>query len=124
MARIERIAASVHFFGSRVSAVPKERLNTWSCPGKWGLSNRRSPRASSARLRAPATLVLAADRVSRSRGELRQRLDGEVPPSNGPLVVLLGEDAANQADNCALVGEDPDHVGAALDLFVQPPALE
>ena len=36
-----------------------------------------------------------------------------------PLVVLLDEDGANEAEQCGRVGEDPDDVGAAFDLFVE-----
>ncbi|GJF32771.1 hypothetical protein KNE206_54710 [Kitasatospora sp. NE20-6] len=38
----------------------------------------------------------------------------------GPFVALLGQDGADQADGRAAVGEDPDDVGAATDLLVQP----
>ncbi|MFC5801350.1 hypothetical protein ACFPWT_12155 [Streptomyces formicae] len=37
----------------------------------------------------------------------------------GPLVVLLGQDRAGQADQGGAVGEDPDHVSPAADLLVQ-----
>ena len=37
-----------------------------------------------------------------------------------PLVVLLEQDGADQADDGGLVGEDADDVGAALDLAVEP----
>ena len=38
----------------------------------------------------------------------------------GPFVGLLGEDGADEADDRGPVGEDPDDVGAAADLLVQP----
>jgi hypothetical protein len=34
--------------------------------------------------------------------------------------VLLGQDGADEADRAGAVGEDPDDVGAAADLLVQP----
>jgi hypothetical protein len=41
---------------------------------------------------------------------------------DGPFVVLLGEQRADQADDRGPVGEDADDVGAAANLAVQ--ALE
>ena len=35
-----------------------------------------------------------------------------------PFVVLLEQHGADQPDNRGLVGEDPDDIGAAFDLFV------
>src|SRR5918998_6010793 len=49
-----------------------------------------------------------------------QDVEAEVAASFGPLVVLLSEDGADQADQGVAVGEDPDDVGAATDLTVQP----
>jgi hypothetical protein len=43
----------------------------------------------------------------------------EVAAAFGPLVVLLGQDRADQADQGVAVGEDADHVGAAADLPAQ-----
>ena len=37
----------------------------------------------------------------------------------GPVVVLLHEDGADEAEDRGLVGEDADDVGAALDLGVE-----
>lgn len=37
-----------------------------------------------------------------------------------PLVVLLEEHGADQADDAFLVGEDPDDVGASLHFLVEP----
>jgi hypothetical protein len=34
--------------------------------------------------------------------------------------VLLGQDRADQADDRGAIGEDPDDVGAAADLAVEP----
>jgi len=39
---------------------------------------------------------------------------------DGPLVVLLEEDGADEAGDGCLVGEDADDLGAALDLAVEP----
>jgi hypothetical protein len=44
----------------------------------------------------------------------------EVAAALDPLVVLLGEHRSDQADKGVTVREDPDHVGAAADLPVQP----
>src|SRR4051794_35319402 len=51
---------------------------------------------------------------------LGQEVESEVAAAFGPLVVLLGEDGADQADDRWAVGEDADHVGAAADLAVEP----
>ena len=53
-------------------------------------------------------------------GQDGERLGAEVAACDLPLVVLLGEDGADQADDGVAVREDPDHVGAALDLLVEP----
>jgi len=45
-------------------------------------------------------------------------VEAEVAATFGPLVVLLGEDGANEADEGVAVGEDPDDVGAPADLPV------
>ena len=46
---------------------------------------------------------------------------GEVAAfGDGPLVVLVQQDGADEADHGGVVGEDADDVGAALDLFVDP----
>ncbi len=37
-----------------------------------------------------------------------------------PLVFLFEQDGSDEPLEGVLVGEDSDHVGAALDLFVQP----
>ena len=47
-------------------------------------------------------------------------LEAEEAASFGPFVVLLGEDGADEAGDGVAVGEDPDDVGAAADLPVQP----
>src|SRR5581483_6099863 len=53
--------------------------------------------------------------------ELRQGAGGEVAPfGDRPLVVDLEQDSAGQAQDGVLVGEDPDDVGSALDLDVDP----
>lgn len=47
-----------------------------------------------------------------------QSFRGHVSPEDGPLMVLLTEDGADQADDDLFVGEDADHVGASLDQLV------
>ena len=45
---------------------------------------------------------------------------GHVPGAlNGPFVVLLEQEGADQTDDRVVVGEDADHVGPALDLAVE-----
>jgi len=39
---------------------------------------------------------------------------------NSPFVVLLQQDGSDETDHRRVVGEDPDHVRAAHDLFVDP----
>ena len=50
---------------------------------------------------------------------LGDRADAHVSAVDGPFVLLLGEDGADEADDRGPVGEDPDDVGAPTDLFVQ-----
>ena len=51
---------------------------------------------------------------------LARHVQAHVAAAFGPLVVLLGQHRADQADQRVAAGEDPDHVGAAADLLVQP----
>ena len=44
----------------------------------------------------------------------------EVAAAFGPFVGLLGQDGADEANDGIPVREDPDHVGAASDLPVEP----
>ncbi len=53
-------------------------------------------------------------------GDLGQGFQGHVSAADGPLVVALGEDRADQADDGVLVGKDADDIGPALDLLVEP----
>jgi len=50
--------------------------------------------------------------------ELRHRLDREIATLHQPLVVLLDQQRAGEADHRLVVGEDADDVGAAADLLV------
>jgi hypothetical protein len=53
-------------------------------------------------------------------------VEAEVAASFGPLVVLLGQDRADEPDQGVAAGEDADDVGPPADLAVQPllyPAL-
>ncbi len=46
---------------------------------------------------------------------------GEVPAFvGGPLVVGVGQDGSDEADDGCLVGEDADDAGSAFDFFVEP----
>jgi hypothetical protein len=56
--------------------------------------------------------VVGEDRV--------ERVLAEVAASDEPLVVLLDHDAGGEPDERAVVGEDPDDVGVAADLAVEP----
>lgn len=47
-------------------------------------------------------------------------LEAEISAAFGPFIVLLGQYGAHQAGDRVAVGEDPDHVGTAANLFVQP----
>ena len=42
-----------------------------------------------------------------------------VAPCDGPLVILLQEDSADEANDCGFVWKDADDAGALLDLAVQ-----
>ena len=65
-------------------------------------------------------------RLLSSRGRVRyggdagEDVEAEVAAALDPLVVLLGEDGADEAGQGVAVGEDPDDVGAAFDLAVEP----
>ena len=58
------------------------------------------------------------------RGSIAQGSDGfqcHVSGAlNGPFVVLLEEQGADEADDGGLVREDPDDIAAALDFAVEP----
>jgi hypothetical protein len=47
-----------------------------------------------------------------------ERVVAEVAAADEPFVVLLDHDGGGEADQRAVVGEDPDDVGAASDLTV------
>ncbi len=51
---------------------------------------------------------------------LTRRAVVHVAAGDGPLVVLFGEHGADEADDGGAVGEDPDDVGAAAELLVEP----
>ena len=51
--------------------------------------------------------------------ELGHRASWEVVAVGGPVVVLFGEDGAEEADDRVVVGEDLHDVGASFDLLVQ-----
>src|SRR6476659_1859658 len=51
---------------------------------------------------------------------LLEQLEAEVAPLLGPLVVLLGQDGADEPDNGLAIGKDADDIGAAADLAVEP----
>ena len=51
---------------------------------------------------------------------LGQDVQADVAAHLGPFVVLLGQDRTDQADQGIAAGEDPDDVGAAADLPVEP----
>ena len=53
--------------------------------------------------------------------ELGHVLVGQVAPfGDGPLVVGLDDDRGDEARDAGVVGEEPDDVGAPLDLAVDP----
>jgi len=49
----------------------------------------------------------------------RHRLQPQVGFADSPLVALLGEHGAHEADHHGLAGEDRDRVGALTDLLVE-----
>ena len=84
-----------------------------ACP-----SSARAERHVPSRVNSPR--AAAAVRTSSSGVSLAIDPALKVAPRRLPFVVLLGEDAADQAHHRGGVREDADHVGAALDLLVQP----
>ncbi len=55
-----------------------------------------------------------------SESSLGEAVEAHVAPCDGPLIVLLGEERADEADDGVAGGEDADDLGAAADLLVQP----
>jgi hypothetical protein len=51
---------------------------------------------------------------------LAQDVQADVAAHLGPFIVLLGQHRADEADQAVAVREDPDNVGAATDLAVEP----
>ena len=51
---------------------------------------------------------------------LGEQFEAHVSTLLGPFVGLFGQDRTDEADDRGAVGEDPDDVGAAADLLVQP----
>ena len=54
---------------------------------------------------------------------IADRSDGfqcHVAARDRPFVVLFQHKRANEANDGGLIGEDPDHIGAALDFLVEP----
>src|SRR6266542_1520593 len=60
-----------------------------------------------------------ADRLREGQAGLGEDFQAHVAALFGPFVGLFGWQGADEADDGGPVGEDPDHVGAAADLFVQ-----
>ena len=60
--------------------------------------------------------------IDSSGDDERDRLGREVAAADEPLVILFDAEHPGEADQCGVVGEDPDDVGAAADLLVE--ALE
>ena len=54
----------------------------------------------------------------RGVGEMGEGLKAHAALGDGPLVVVLEHERANQADHGVVVWKNADHVGAALDLAV------
>ncbi len=65
----------------------------------------------------PAGQGFAGDDVEPRLG---QQLGAHVTPGDGPLVVLLGEHCAAQADERRAVRKDADDVGPTAKLLVEP----
>src|SRR2546430_2651915 len=57
--------------------------------------------------------------VDEGQAGLVEDFDAHVSALLGPFVGLFGQDCADQPDDGGPVGEDPNDVGAAADLFVQ-----
>ncbi len=88
-----------------------------SCPVKCGLLARWFP---SMCLLGCLNQVRSRQRFGDRYGaELGHGLGAEVATGNLPLIVLLGQNGADQTHDSAVVGEDAHHVGTTLDLLVQ-----
>jgi hypothetical protein len=64
--------------------------------------------------------VLAVAAVDEVHLRACQDIAAEVAAAFDPVVVLLGGDLVDEADQGVAVGEEPDDVGASADLSVQP----
>lgn len=53
-------------------------------------------------------------------GDVGEGLKAPIAPGGSPFVGGLEHECANEADDGVVVGEDPHHVGAALDFAVHP----
>jgi hypothetical protein len=62
--------------------------------------------------------------IDDGQAALGQDVEADVAAHLSPLVVLFGEHGADEPDDRVAVGEDPDDVGAAADLSVQPFLVE
>ncbi len=56
----------------------------------------------------------------RSIAQGRERLQAHVAALHRPLIVLLEEQGTDEAHDGCFIRKDADHVGAALDLAVEP----
>jgi len=67
-------------------------------------------------------LVVLVELVSAAMGPPAavEDVEAEVAAAFGPVVVLFGQDGADEPGQGVAVGEDADDVGAAADLPVQP----
>lgn len=114
---------------SQISAAPM-RLGTWRMPEQ--VSSGDVLRSG---VRRQLRVILSWDfrRLSRCAAPHRVRwpcggagaaagkdVQADVAAHLGPFVVLLGQHGADQADEGFTAGEDPDDVGAAADLSVEP----
>ncbi len=89
--------------------------------GSTALPMRRDyPRSSLHSLRRKPLLVVGLWAVGVAVAYGGEGVSGHVAAGDLPLVVLFGQGRADEADDGGTVGEDPDHVGASADLFVQP----
>jgi hypothetical protein len=63
--------------------------------------------------------LLAGGGADEADSASAQDVQAEVTAAFDPLVVLLGQDRADQTDEAVAVGEDPDDVGPSADLAVE-----
>jgi len=98
------------------------RADLWSSPFEWCIRSACDP---SCWLCGEGSVVGLGDLLGvwcgfTDAAGAGEGVEAEVAALLGPLIVLLGEDGSDEADDAVAVREDADDIGAAANLPVQP----